>query len=375
MSLSVAVAWERLVRCAMIISRASACYGDSVFPGGWWDEFLRPATSFQVEDEYNLIAETVIPSVQIFPPGHPDNVLVKFESVAFKFTFREEKHWVALARLNLLSRRLRSYLAVVATVPVPLRYVFAGDRILMPFQHTVPEGLVPWRLIQMDGAGLSPKRMSAFAERLPALLRHADTLVTVEDPGTLIDRAVLHLGEAIWSEDDLYRFFEGWLAIDAIASEDWRIAREAFLSGRNHCDEKWCVDSFGRYRGAQPRRVPLSIRTRFAVHKRLSLDISDDIDVLTKLRNDVAHADLSAGSFFKIQEKFGRLFSIAYAMTTDAMVEARPDMSAVITALPVSKIPPATVVYEEDETLKKVVREQLRKEAIESDRRREAGGS
>jgi hypothetical protein len=323
----------------MLINRPQQGFGEWDRGKPWWAELVDQDFLLAQRDEYHLIAETCLQPVSYgFGPGSQS---VKFQAQAFDFRFVESNHWEALARLQTIARRLRGYVTFVSALPVPIRFAFAGDRVFIP--STYNSGPFPTTRIPGIKSNLwTVEGAKQLAKTMLPRLRKTDDLMDSCEPGSPLDRAMVHAGEALWAPDDLDVIFHCWRSLEAVAQQDVN------ESGRRNLKK---IPGLSR----------TALRITWSVDKRIGIDLSKEVKELEGCRNAVAHGRVREQDVRTASFSATRQLGIAYAVVGSAAREFQPEATSLLETPVVEDIPPRTAIEEDpdfDERIRRILREQ-----------------
>lgn len=349
----------------MLITRKAQGDRSADSHGMWWWGLIDAEFELFQENRFNLVAETVV-----IPIGFKNEVgkppeLVRFDNPAFKFTFSEPDYWKAIARLHFTIQRLRSYLAVVAAQPVPMRYLLVGDRILAPGAFDTGSVFGVRRIPGSEEPFRSLETAQQSARNVVQKSRSADHLIDAIVEGSPLDRALTHAGNALWVVDELDAYLHCWRSIDAVFAIEVQHLQKLGRSKpqlRDNGFARGVLDNLD-WDGSGPDAVKaVSERSRigYTVFEHLGLDLAEDVDDLARARRALAHGDVSFEEFQLIVNKLPRMLAIAYRVTCSALLRELGDAHGLVEILPATSIPPAQIVYEMDPEMTKRIRQAAR---------------
>ena len=346
----------------MLINRESP---DSDSGPMWWAEFIDPLYEVFQADRYNLVAEAVFPTIGFKAEQGRAPELNRVEGVAFKFTFSNPDYWAAVARLNFMAQRLRSYIAVVAARPVSLRYILAGDRITRVGEFDQGFGLGFRQIPGVEPPFTSLDAAARAVRRISQKVRGVDSLFARIDEGSALDRALSHMGNAQWVVDDLDSYLHAWRAIDACFARELDALRDSDPVRHRGPDNPFGSEVYGRLKSGsaaplEPESFAEKTRIGYTVYSHLGYDLTEDIDEFVAGRSALAHGDVTLTEFRLVEKKLPRLLAISYRVTCSALTRQVPEARDFVEVLTNESIPSARIEYEMDSEMTKRIHEAAR---------------
>ena len=339
----------------------------------WWYRLIDAERAAFQENQFNVIAQTTMPGVAVGASEDSKGPSIYSENVAFQYNISDTDYWRAIARLEFILQRLRSYLAVAAARPVPLRYAFVGDRIerggeyaVSPFSHRqVPGSNGPY--LSMDTLWQTIRTVVAKAPSIDGFMERIPE-------GSALDRALTHAGNALWVVDDLDAYLHCWRAIEAAFGIEVDLllsqGKGAVPTGRNPFESavreriQW-----GRRGTEASKDVSQAARIGYTVCERLGYDLSEDIEEIVSARRAVAHGDVSLEEFRLVESKLFRMIGLSHRVVCSALLGGFADAKGVVETLPNSSIPTAQVELEDDPAMTERIHQHLREEYEKRHRR------
>lgn len=221
--------------------------------------------------------------------------------------FNEAEALLRMDRLFSTAERIRNLVtfAVGHAVPMAVQLTSAD------FLHTVrmdapPPSDVPRAAVEGDPAAAEGwydgfRRGYAEAQRCLDLLK----------PAGPESRAISLVGEAMWSPDVEERFFYCWRALEVIGNLDLELARRLLAEGVATLSEPYLRLVADTVMAGQAARIDTPARVRIAVAKRFPELQQSQVDQYYRLRNAIAHGDVSAEQHLEILKAGPDIFRLA----------------------------------------------------------------
>lgn len=270
-------------------------------------------------NEYWIAGKTAIgPVVFSIADGDVVDISPPLREFRIKESIETEKN--AFPHLFRAAKRIRNLVSYACRARVPVNCLLIGRN------FAVPQRFEPITADSSMFLDAFPFRGGKWKTELETKYDRAQELLEKIPADGFLDRAIAHLSDALWVGEAEDSFLHSWRALEAIGDND-------FLDAQMH-HEKSLSESIGAYlepteldrariRGSvvpKLRRVLVSVQVRLARD-----DLQEEIRGLEKLRNAIAHGEVTPDKYRVIVEKKGSLMGLARGVVESAIVEALRD--------------------------------------------------
>src|SRR6266540_1202540 len=276
------------------------------------------------EDEFWVLGKTALPpAIKVDENGQ----VLRFTLLPlreFRLRHRGERANV-IPILWWMTNRIRNYVAYFCRSPIPVGFRLLGRSLVVPKAADFSSILeVPASLIEdylFDRA--TDEEMS---RKLGAMYDETQHFLSVVKTDTFLDRSIVNAGDAYWARNPMDGFLQSWKAVEAIADMDFLSARTVY--------EATLVERMSRY--LEPKElerikvkagsVPKPARIEAAVGQRAPQHVAI-IQDLQRLRNAIAHGEVTSEKFGTILTRRNEIASVARALIQSALREHTDDSS------------------------------------------------
>ncbi len=216
----------------------------------------------------------------------------------------------AIPSLWWMATRMRNYVAYFCSSPIPVAFRFLGKTLVVPRApqrdslNDIPASLMGDYLSQRVSYDELGKKLEGMYDR-------AEKYLSSVKADSLLDRAIIHAGDAYWARDPSDRFLQSWKAIEAIADMDFHQARKAHEESLEETMSEYLDPGMlNRVRITSAKVVKLN-RIKAMVKRRVPGLSSKSLDGLASLRNSIAHGEVTAEKFRAIIDRDSEAMNVA----------------------------------------------------------------
>jgi hypothetical protein len=206
------------------------------------------------------------------------------------------------------ARRIRNYAAFTTSLRLPLAYRMIAKDLLWPQSFGTDFFLYPPELSFRQIA------KEDWVASMTKLFDKSSELLASIPNDSFLDRAIGHLGEAIWTDDIEDSFLRCWRSLETIADWDFLTAKAAFEKSLENTLRPYLEESdLGK---VTPRSDKIGKLQRVLVMVRShSPKTSPElVKEFWDLRNAIAHGEVTHDKYKEILVKRASIFSLAHGI-------------------------------------------------------------
>ncbi len=218
-----------------------------------------------------------------------------------------------------MTNRMRNYLAYFCQSPVPIAFRLLGKSLVVPKAADLdPLGQVPASL--MEDYLLEKTTDEEMARKLEVMYDRTQRFLATVKPDSFIDRAIINAGDAFWARDPMDGFLQCWKAIEAVADMDFHSARTDYEATLVHEMTGYLEPADLERLKVRVGSVSKAARIKAAVSKRAP-KYHSVIDDLERLRNAIAHGEVTPEKFKRIVTRRSETAAVARALIESSLAE------------------------------------------------------
>jgi hypothetical protein len=260
------------------------------------------------EDQCVVVAHTtMVPLVFTSEKGEPIGDPRYPPAITLKLTIREPRSDLQMVHSVLGAERIRDYLAYSTGASVPIRWVMASKRFLMPQEFNFDvAGYMPTEVLVGQGD------YSGWSHLIETGMKEAERLLRVTQPDSPLDRAIDLLGRAVTTSDRESSFLYCWRAIETVSALDLEDCRAAVRGGDLRASDPYLGSQLSQFlKGEEEIELSIGQRCYVTLLKRVpGFDLQKGREWY-RLRGKVAHAGLSAEDYRNVLYAVPEVFALA----------------------------------------------------------------
>jgi hypothetical protein len=228
--------------------------------------------------------------------------------------FSEADPFVRVARMYSSAERVRNYWTFVTGVAIPVVAVVASPQYLAPLRmECSPERYAP------NESPKSPEESAKIIQAFENASRRTESLLDAESPDSPQGRAISLVGEAIWTQDAEERFFYSWRALEVVANRDLREVRKQVESGNRDAAVPYFRMGAATLVESGATRLDPFVKVAVSLAARAPEVPLSDVEEYYRLRNAIAHGDVSTVDQAEILRRSGMITGLALKVVNDLL--------------------------------------------------------
>jgi hypothetical protein len=211
------------------------------------------------------------------------------------------------------AKRIRNYLAYATESPIPIGFKMMAKTLLLPQAYDSRDFLYPPQLAFGD---TTREQWSKSLDRSYDLTTE---LLGKVVPDSYHDRAINHLGEAVWSTDVEDSFLRCWRALETIADWDFLNAKETYESMFEDKIRPYLDEEEAKRISIKSGRIDKLHRVLVTYRLRASSTHDEVIKGFWGLRHAIAHGEVNQEKYKAILLKRPEIFRLAHDIVASAV--------------------------------------------------------
>ncbi|MDG6909783.1 MAG: hypothetical protein JRN08_05390 [Nitrososphaerota archaeon] len=265
------------------------------------------------------------PQTVTMPIGGPDTIIERTLQppngvVRYHFRSDSSDEKGRVFRSFMSARAVRNYLAFVAEMPIPLRYVMMTKGFMWRLNFDIDQ----MRYHHLPDEA-NPDKAAVMYSEISASYTVAEALLAMVDPSVPLGRAISSVGRAVWNEDDEDAFLAAWRGVDVVSKEDYRVAKTGADNGRDELLRPYLEAEAKSEKNGSVRKVSDLAKVQISIQRRLG-DVSEKrVSELNEVRGIIAHDVLGPKRFETIRQDKWEMIGIARRLIVSVVREKQPD--------------------------------------------------